>query len=198
MIRTAGSSWLCQDCQDAVRVTEEEAQMLRALDEIEPTFAVWDRNRREESWSRTTDLEVEQPGEVRPQLFIGDLDDAMAVSKLQGRGIKAVLSLCPERRPEMSYYGDLPARLEGAGIKLCELAARDAYDFDIESVVPASCEFIEAQLREGGGVLVNCWGGVNRSAAVVVAFLLQCCRADLIESVRAVTRARGRVLTNRH
>lgn len=171
MIRRAGACWLCPWCGD---LTEEEVQIMLATDAVKPAFTVWSAGRREESLetSKRARLEVEQPGQVWPQLFLGDLDAAMAIPKLEERGIKAVLNLCPERLGA-EPYGDLPARLRQAGIEYLGIAARDACDFDmLESVVPASCEFIDACLQRGG-VLVNCWGGVNRSATVVVAFLVK-------------------------
>merc|ERR1711953_1468568 len=47
-----------------------------------------------------------------------------------------------------------------------------------------------------GSVLVNCWGGINRSGAVVVAFLVLKHDFSLIGAFRQTMRQRGTVLTN--
>ena len=56
---------------------------------------------------------------------------------------------------------------------------------------------IEAARGEGGRALIYCLQGVNRSAALSVAYLVDRGECDLLGAVARVARARGRVLTNR-
>ena len=46
------------------------------------------------------------------------------------------------------------------------------------------------------GVLIHCWAGVNRSAAVAAFFLVAKCRVPLFAAVDQLMRRRGTVLTN--
>ena len=46
-------------------------------------------------------------------------------------------------------------------------------------------------------VLVHCYGGINRSAFVVVALLMMLAEMPLLVALRAVAANRGKVLTNR-
>ena len=47
------------------------------------------------------------------------------------------------------------------------------------------------------GVLVHCWAGVNRSAAVAAYFLTTECRVPLVAAVAQLMQRRGTALTNR-
>ena len=46
-------------------------------------------------------------------------------------------------------------------------------DEDLVAVLPAAVDWIAAALQAGGTVLVNCFVGTSRSAAVIIAFLLR-------------------------
>ena len=63
--------------------------------------------------------------------------------------------------------------LADADIKIMAWPAEDAWDFDIVSKVvkKGACDFIELGLRSTN-LLANCWGGVNRSVSVALAFLI--------------------------
>ena len=144
-----------------------------------------------------------QPAEiapdVAPRLFMGDLDDSNDVARLQELGIGFVLSLCPERLGEAPYW-DLPTRLAEAGIVQLIYPARDADDFDIVADVLArgALDFVEQALPPSGpGILVHCWAGVNRSGAIVVAFLALRRGMTIAAAMRRATATRGTVLTNR-
>lgn len=46
-------------------------------------------------------------------------------------------------------------------------------DEDLVAVLPAAVDWVAAALQAGGTVLVNCFVGTSRSAAVTIAFLLR-------------------------
>ena len=193
----------CSWCEPSARnLTQEACQMLSELEKIPPAFSVWSEGRREESGEapqQNANMPVPQPAEISPLLapglFLGDLDDVYNVMRLRELGIGFVLNLCPERLE--GYYADLPARLVQEGIKHLAWPAKDSSTFNIieEVVNQGACDFIEMGLRSAG-VLVNCWGGVNRSAAVAVAFPVLRRNLALVDAVRQVMNRRGTVLTN--
>ena len=149
--------------------------------------------------SKSANLPVLQPAQIAPRtvpgLFVGDLDDVKNVSRLCELGIGFVLNLCPENL--YGEYAELPALLALNGIKQLTWPAEDFWNFDIVDMVvkQGACDFIEMGLRSAG-VLVNCWGGVNRSAAVAVAFLVLKKNISLVGAVREAMTQRGTVLTN--
>ena len=94
-------------------------------------------------------------------------------------------------------YSDLPARLAEAEIDQLVLCADDSWRFDIIPVAERACRFIKGELERGdGGVLVHCYGGVNRSGAVCAAFLATELSIPLYEAVLRLRQVRGTVLKN--
>lgn len=189
----------CRRCQLAKqKLSHEEAKMLKDLDAIRPSFCIWHAGRREDSSQhlKNSTPPVEQPAEVQPGLYLGDLDDAFDLPRLAGLGIGGVLCLCMERLGrERPLLGD---RLGNAGIDFQALPAEDNRDFDIVGkTLPRAFDFISTQQRQGCRVLVCCYGGINRSAAVVVGFLALQQGMRLVEAVEMAMQQRGTILTNR-
>ena len=86
--------------------------------------------------------------------------------------------------------------MEAAGIAFKSMPARDNRDHDIVTeTFPGAFEFIEG--FPARRVLVVCYGGVNRSGAVVVGFLALRRGVDLVAAVQDTMRMRGTILTNR-
>ena len=83
-----------------------------------------------------------------------------------------MVNLCTEKM--QGSYSNVPNRLARARIHQLILVAEDARNFDILSVSEYCLSTIQRALSAPGknGVLIHCWGGVNRSAAVLVAFLV--------------------------
>ena len=76
------------------------------------------------------------------------------------------------------------------------LPASDDRGFNIIPEVEVAIEPVKSMLDKGHGVLVHCWGGVNRSTAVVVACLVASYKVPLFAAVQAAMKTRGTVLTN--
>ena len=131
-----------------------------------------------------------------PDLFIGDIDDAWDVDKLKRLNIKAVVNLCSERISGKRHWS-LPGNLAEAAVDQLVLCAEDSWAFDIIPVAERALGFIRSVLQQGnGGVLVHCYGGVNRSGAVCAAYLACELSIPLCETVEHLRRVRGTVLTN--
>ena len=192
----------CDECEPVASVLNpEEVQLLVAIDKVRPQFRVWrrDRSGNSDGVGKNTRPPVQQPAEVFPRLLIGDLEDAADVPQLSNLGVGAVLNLCAENLKDIPEGEHLPQRLKEAGIAYKEELAQDSAQFNIVTeLFPSAFKFIEEQLYTGGKVLVNCWGGVNRSGAVVVGFMALQRDVPLVKAVERTMTGRGTVLTNRN
>ena len=161
-------------------------RLLCDLGELRPAFSVWPRQR--------DPPPVEQPAEVVRGLFIGDLDDAADADRLQLLGVNFVVNLCPEQL--QGPYAGLCARLASRGIRQVLWPADDsgAYDIVEEVLARGVFESIDVALLHGK-VLVCCWGGCNRSGAVVAGYLVSRRRFALRAAMALLQQCRGTVLT---
>ena len=182
-------TWLCKYCRQTT--TAEEAQALSTAS----SFTLWVRGRREDSIGYERNASApQQPAKVLPWLFLGDYDDATNLLLLKSLGIAAVLSFCPEKHPP-----DLAETHLANGIELVSVRAWDdmSGDYDIISEAwPRAREQIASWKAKDAKVLVNCWGGVNRSSATIVAWLLTEEGYSLRQAMHRITTLRGTVLTN--
>ena len=189
-------------CESDLQTQKEEPEphelaTIEEINRIPMPFKIWADGRRETSTTggETAKNVPEQPGALPGlALFIGDIDDAWDVENLKRLNIKAVVTLCPERISRWPYW-DLPGMLACAGIEQLLLNAYDAYDFNIIPVAERAFGFIDSALKHGG-VLVHCYGGVNRSGAVCAAYLAYALSVPLCRAISELRMARGTVLTN--
>ena len=98
------SCWWCW--AEAVTLQSEEIAALHTLDALRPAFRIWDRPRREDcedppkdKRGKTLSPPVPQPALIFPgvPLYIGDMDDAANLQRLQELRICCVINLCAER-----------------------------------------------------------------------------------------------------
>ena len=190
----------CRWCIDTeAALSASEIEMMKALASINARFSIWDRRRRNQFGTviKLKNPPVPQPAKICSsiELYVGDMDDVADIERLQFLNIKSVLTLCPECLT--GVYMDVPARLCSAGIVQMCFPAVDSKDFDIvRKVIRAgAANFIDNRLRYGG-VLVHCWGGVNRSTAVAVAYVMKATQMSLTTVVNDAMNTRGTVLTN--
>jgi len=160
---------------------------------MQPLFQVWSHRRRKDSTGRVDQSVHEQPRQVGKWLFLGDLDDALSLTKLTDRNIGAVLCLCEDRVGPGAFDPVL-----AHGVEVSTLPATDATNFDILAITwPAAERILQAWETAGvQNVLVVCWGGVNRSGAIVGAWLRMHEDHSFTAMMSALTQARGTVLTN--
>ena len=194
------SWWICQSCNE---LTPVERPYIAAMTEevMKYPFMVWDRGRREDSSGHICDrrLELGQPAKLRNWLLIGDLADAADVGagKLKHLRITAVLNLCPQFQSTEERQ-TLEQNLRNQGVQdYLELFAEDRRDYEIiQNDLAASLEFTRRVRDSGGAVLVHCYGGVNRSGAIVVALLMLLERSTLLAATAETVAKRGYVLSN--
>jgi len=128
-----------------------------------------------------------------PPIFVGNALHAANVAMLRSLGIRAVLNAAPV------VCRDPVALYDFNGITYCELDCRDDAKCDIvgKFLEPASA-FIKQAHARGDGVLVHCMAGINRSATLVVGYLMLRDELNLFHLFDACLKARPTIIQNPH
>lgn len=122
----------------------------------------------------------------------------ISLSKTPGESDNEFLIMDKDQiREAVSFNGDWYTEALGYDVLFHGYAAEDAADYPIKVHFEESGEFLRQCRFEGRKVLVHCIMGINRSAAVLVAFLCRDLGMDLEEAVEIVSKHRGHVLSNR-
>ena len=186
--------WCAYEVED---LNETEKKALSELDNIEPPFTVWEENN-DGSCTKNPVLLEPQPAKVllHEPLYIGDIDDAANVKKLKSLEIGCVVSVCADKMK--GEYEQLPIQLADAGIQQHIVWAWDREYFPIINVAEHVADAIDASLSkpQKNGVLIHCYAGVNRSAAVMIYFLTTRRELPLVTAIKQVMKKRGTILTN--
>ena len=125
-----------------------------------------------------TDLvQDNMPQEIVPNIYIGSIHSAFNQEALLNAGITHILnaSRIPATFPKNFTYFSIDIR--------------DKDESNILSCIPSSNIFIEAGV-DAGGVLVHCFGGRSRSAALVSAYLMSSRNWTLDRALAVITAAR--------
>ena len=126
-------------------------------------------------------------------MYIGGIDDAYNLGLLTELGITHVLD-CASAADTTSLcmncgYSTVYRRMR--------LGADDDLNYQIINDFEKSYHFIEDATRSHGRILVHCVQGVNRSAAVCIAYIMRKFGRHLCEVVKDVREKRQRsILTN--
>eukprot|EP00659_Diplonema_papillatum_P017063 gene17063-26176_t len=168
--------------QAQLAVLRREAQRYPMPDELFLTKAVdfVSRFRREGA-----SVDTKPPAEIVDGLFLAGAAGMEVL--LQSERVPAGIVNCCPRMVDTS----------GKAVPYLEIDCDDSIDYPIVQHAEQAIAFIEEHSATPGGVYVHCYGGVNRSTALVVCFLLLGRRMRLFAALRAVCTARPIVLTNR-
>ncbi|CAJ1401660.1 unnamed protein product [Effrenium voratum] len=120
-------------------------------------------------------------------LFIGGLREAQDLSALQRLGISAVLNAAPD-----VVHVEYPEHWRVLVIE----AEDDVFYPLLDTHMDAVLEFLDTQHADGRKVLVHCFAGMNRSAALCAAYLMIRDRMGLAKVVRHMSEQRGWILSN--
>jgi len=103
------------------------------------------------------------PDQLLDNLYLGDMPNAFNLDVLRSLGITHVANVADD--VECFHAGHL---------KYFHMNIEDGgYDSSIVDAFTIAASFVEAAAKEGGKVLIHCAMGVNRSATIAMAVLMQ-------------------------
>jgi protein-tyrosine phosphatase len=117
--------------------------------------------------------------EITPHIYLGCAQHAYSFQALKRHGVTHILNCARECVP---YFPD--------SFTYYNLPLRDEESQDIVSVLDGACEFMEACRKQNGRVLVHCFAGVSRSAAIVAGYLMRSMGIEFDEVVQMLTARR--------
>lgn len=125
-------------------------------------------------------------------IFVGNQSNARDVENLMKMEIGAVLNCAPSvcKDPLVAY--------KKHGISYLELDLHDKEGFNIiEEAFKSARKFIDKNHKAGRSVLVHCFAGVNRSATLVVAYLMMRYKIPLLPLYGRCYKARNGIVSNK-
>lgn len=134
------------------------------------------------------------PAKLLDYLYIGSLRNADEHSLMTRLGITHVLNMCANRRLDMHrnpYSRDTGIR------QYLAITAEDQESYNIAQHFTECIAFLDDAKRSGGIAFVHCNLGVNRSGAVVAAYMLHDTDKRLLEVISYLKMKRGFVLCNK-
>ena len=111
-------------------------------------------------------------------------------------GITHVLNCAAEPNYENENLEEESPYSKNTGLEYCSFPGKDIHGYPILRHFPKAKEFIDAAKINGGKVLVHCEMGINRSAAICVAYILVDEKLTLLEVIKRVKRERRVILVN--
>nr|GMC73717.1 dual specificity protein phosphatase PHS1 isoform X1 [Ipomoea batatas] len=137
----------------------------------------------------TNAANTEKPSLVLDSLFIGGALAARSVYTLQHLGITHILCLCTNEIGQSD--SQFPDVFEYKNFSIC-----DNEDSNISDLFEEAHDFIDHVEKIGGKVLVHCFEGKSRSAAVVLAYLMLRKNFSLLRAWNALKRVHRRAQPN--
>jgi len=137
------------------------------------------------------------PTALLDYLYIGGFEEAQAVDELRRLGITHVLNCAADPgRLQRGRYASNPSPPESGIYAYDQFSAQDVDRYDIMQHFARAEVFINRAKYSGGKVLVHCAAGVNRSAAICIAYVMVDKKLSLFEAVRRIRAKRDVLLTN--
>jgi len=132
---------------------------------------------------------------VLDHLYIGTYGDAVEVDQLKRAGITHIIN-CVEDTRQYKHAYKTGAEFYGEEFKYLGFMSQDDESYPILVHFEDVYSFIEDARESNGKCLIHCMAGVNRSAALCVAYLMVHQSMGAISAVETVLNARGMILTN--
>ena len=108
---------------------------------------------------------IEDAGENRGTLYLGNWKGAKDIENLKNSGVGYVLSVTPAKSTYAKKY-----KKEAIEHKIIE--AQDAEDYDLFAHMDDAADYIHESLAKSN-VFVHCLGGVSRSSSCVMAYYIK-------------------------
>ena len=133
------------------------------------------------------------PTQSEENIYVGNGTSARAVSTLLTLGIGAVLNCAP------SMCKDPVVKYRKHDIRYFELDCHDNSNFNIlnSKIYNAAKTFITQNQEEGRNVLIHCYAGMNRSATLAVAYIVEKEQKQLFEIFQECYEARHGIISNK-
>jgi protein-tyrosine phosphatase len=127
----------------------------------------------------------------QPKVYVGSGAHASSIKILRQFDITAVINCAPlVCKPPLGAY-------KKHNIALLTVDAKDNVAYDIVNLhLNDVIEFMNKCTEAGENVLIHCMAGINRSATLAVAYILQRDGVNLLRLFKQVVRAREGVLQN--
>ncbi|RUS83284.1 hypothetical protein EGW08_008964 [Elysia chlorotica] len=111
---------------------------------------------------RTKQSRMNEPSEILPHVYLGDVSHSSQRALLEELGITALLNV------SSSCHNHFQASYTYKNVTVS-----DNMDADLITWFPELIDFIESVSSQQGRVLVHCRAGVSRSATVCIAYIMQ-------------------------
>jgi Dual specificity phosphatase, catalytic domain len=138
------------------------------------------------------------------RLYLGSLRDAMDLKRLEYLNITGIINMAATDSDKVNGFefssDSYSEALHMKDFPYLSIGIEDSVDQLITPYFPETLDFIDLARKQGRHILVHCYRGRNRSAAVVVAWLVNRAKLPLnVALYRVASRRRlprGGVLTN--
>ena len=121
--------------------------------------------------------------QILPNLFLGNIHDAININFLVKNKIKAIVNASDYHNKYVHF-------------SYMNIDVEDVEAADIQKYFTKVSRFICNCLIKGHAVLVHCNGGISRSPTLVIAFLIQKRRMSLTDAITFVRQKRPVILPN--
>jgi protein-tyrosine phosphatase len=125
------------------------------------------------------------PAEIAPNVYIGSIGAALNKQYLQESHITHILTVADNIN--QSYPNDFVYK---------NIEITDRIDFNLLEVLEDAIKFIEEALTAEGKVLVHCFAGKSRSAAVCAGYIMKTYNLRLEQALKAIKEKRGCIMPN--